>query len=148
MSSMESIRQILEQIGQSVSGITHVILMDRTGLMIANFSKYVFKQLDIDAVGAIMGAVFQAGEEEGNSLEFNGLEIQINEFKTGFRFAVACEDAGVLGVISDKDIQIGLVRAAMKKFAPLLGKAMKKMLSTSNSAAMEDLKDLFSSDGL
>lgn len=148
MSSMEVIKQILEQIGQSVSGITHVILMDRTGLMIACFSKYVFKQLDIDAVGAIMGAVFQAGEEEGNSLEFSGLEIQINEFKQGFRFAVACEDAGVLGVISDKDIQIGLVRASMKKFAPLLGKAMKKMLTTSNQAAMEDLKDLFSSDGL
>ncbi len=116
--------------------------------MIANSSKYAFKQLDLDAIGAIMGAVFQAGEEEGNALEFNGLEIQINEFKQGFRFAVACEDAGVLGVISDKDIQIGLVRASMKKFAPLLGKAMKKLFSTSNSAAMEDLRDLFSSDGL
>jgi predicted regulator of Ras-like GTPase activity (Roadblock/LC7/MglB family) len=116
--------------------------------MIASFSKYVFKQLDIDAIGAIMGAVFQAAEEEGNALEFSGLEIQINEFKQGFRFAVACEDAGVLGVISDKDIQIGLVRASMKKYAPLLGKAMKKMLTTSNQAAMEDLKDLFSSDGL
>lgn len=148
MSSMEIIHQILEQIGQSVSGITHVILMDRTGMMIANFSKYAFKQLDLDAVGAIMGAVFQAGEEEGNALEFSGLEIQINEFKTGFRFAVTCEDAGVLGVISDKDIQIGLIRASMKKYAPLLGKALKKMLSTSNAAAMEDLKDLFSSDGL
>jgi len=145
---MEIIHQILEQIGQSVSGITHVILMDRTGMMIANFSKYAFKQLDLDAVGAIMGAVFQAGEEEGNALEFSGLEIQINEFKTGFRFAVTCEDAGVLGVISDKDIQIGLIRASMKKYAPLLGKALKKMLSTSNAAAMEDLKDLFSSDGL
>ncbi|MBN2152679.1 MAG: roadblock/LC7 domain-containing protein [Candidatus Lokiarchaeota archaeon] len=148
MSAIDTIRQILEQIGQTVAGITHVVLMDRTGLMIANFSKYAFKQLDLDAVGAIMGAVFQAGEEEGNALDFSGLEIQINEFKTGFRFAVACEDAGVLGVISDKDVQIGLIRASMKKFAPLLGKAMKKMLSTSNSAAMEDLKDLFGYDGL
>nr|MDO8110694.1 roadblock/LC7 domain-containing protein [Candidatus Sigynarchaeota archaeon] len=141
---MEAIRQILEQIGLSVSGIQHCLLMDRTGLLIANYSKYVFKQLDIDAVGAIMGAVFQAAEEEGNALEFNGLEIQINEFKQGFRFAVACEDVGVLGVITDKDVQIGLVRASMRKFAPILAKTMKKMLTTASGTALEDLKDLFS----
>jgi len=146
--STSDINQILQQIGQSVPGIRHVILMDKTGLMVAVFSKYVFKQIDLDAVGAIMGAVFQAAEEESNSLEFGGLEIQINEFKTGFRFAVACEDIGVLAVVTDKDVQIGLVRASMKKYASTLAKAMKKTFSTSNARAMEDLRDLFSSDGL
>ncbi|HME51897.1 MAG TPA: roadblock/LC7 domain-containing protein [Candidatus Lokiarchaeia archaeon] len=146
--STDNIRQVLEQIGQSVPGILHVILMDKTGLMVADYSKYVFKQLDIDAVGAIMGAVFQAAEEESNSLEFGGLEIQINEFKNGFRFAVACEDIGVLAVVTDKDVQIGLVRGAMKKYAATLAKAMKKTFSTANARAMEDLRDLFSSDGL
>jgi predicted regulator of Ras-like GTPase activity (Roadblock/LC7/MglB family) len=144
MSSME----ILDQLAGTASGIHHVILMDRTGLLIANVSKYVFKQLDLDAAGAIMGAVFQAGEEEGNMLEFQGLEIQINEFKQGLRFAVACEESGVLGVITDKDVQIGLVRASMRKFAPILGKAMKKMMSTSSQSAMDDLRDLFSSSDL
>lgn len=129
-------------------GILHIVLMDKTGVMVAVFSKYVFKQVDIDAVGAIMGAVFQAAEEESNSLEFGGLEIQINEFKSGFRFAVACEDIGVLAVVTDKDVNIGLVRAAMKKYAITLAKAMKKTFSTANSRAMEDLKDLFSTDEL
>jgi predicted regulator of Ras-like GTPase activity (Roadblock/LC7/MglB family) len=146
--STSDINQILQQIGQSVPGIKHVVLMDKTGLMVAVFSKYVFKQVDIDAVGAIMGAVFQAAEEESNSLDFGGLEIQINEFKNGFRFAVACEEIGVLCVVTDKDVQIGLVRGAMKKYASTLAKAMKKTFSTTNSRAMEDLRDLFSSDGL
>ena len=143
---MDKINQILEQIGISVTGIQHCMLMDRTGLLVANYSKYVFKEIDIDAVGAIVGAVFQAGEEESNTLEFNGLEIQINEFKDGFRFAVACEDAGVLSVISEKDVQLGLVRAAMKKYAPYLAKLMKKIFTSSSQSAMEDLKELFSSD--
>jgi hypothetical protein len=34
----------------------------------------------------------------------------------------------------------------MKKYAPYLGKLMKKMFSTTNQGVMEDLKDLFSYD--
>lgn len=142
----EKIKEILHELATSVPGIKHAMLMDRTGLLVSSHSKYVFKEVDVDAAGAIVGAVFQAGEEEANTLGFSGLEIQINEFKDGFRFAVACEDIGVLSVISDKDVQVGLVRAAMKKYAPFLGKLMRKIFSASSSSAMEDLKDLFSSD--
>ncbi|MFX0098243.1 MAG: roadblock/LC7 domain-containing protein [Candidatus Hodarchaeota archaeon] len=141
---MDKIRQILEQIGTSIPSIQYCLLMDRTGLLISSYGKYVFKEIDMDAVGALVGAVFQAGEEEGNAIEFKNLEIQINEYAEGFRFAVACEDVGVLSVISGKDVQIGLVRAAMKKYSPYLTKLMRKMFSTSGQEAMEDLKDLFS----
>ncbi|MHA1792955.1 MAG: roadblock/LC7 domain-containing protein [Promethearchaeota archaeon] len=144
---MNMINKILEEIGTSVPSVQHCLLLDRTGLLIAKYSKFVFKEIDMDAAGAIIGAVFQAGEEEGNTLEFKNLEIQINEFKAGFRFAVACEDVGVLGVISDKDVQIGLVRASMKKYSPYLAKLLRKIFNTTSAEAMEDLKDLFSGNG-
>ncbi|MHA1369564.1 MAG: roadblock/LC7 domain-containing protein [Promethearchaeota archaeon] len=141
---IDTIKKILEEIGLSVPSIRHCLLMDRNGFLISSYSKYIFKNINIDAIGAITGAVFQASEEEGTRLEFKNLEIQINEFTEGFRFAVACEDAGVLSVISDKDVQIGLVRATMKKYAPYLAKLLKRMFTTTNQQAMEDLKDLFS----
>ncbi|MBD3186119.1 hypothetical protein GF325_04765 [Candidatus Bathyarchaeota archaeon] len=140
------IKKILEKIGLSVPSIKHCLLMDRTGLLIASYTKYIFKEIDIDATGAIIGAVFQAAEEEASTLQYNELEIQINEYDDGFRFAVSCGDAGVLSVITEKDVQIGLVRASMKKYAPYLTKLLKKIFNTSNAKAMDDLKDLFSSD--
>ncbi|MHA1682091.1 MAG: roadblock/LC7 domain-containing protein [Promethearchaeota archaeon] len=141
------IKKILEKIGLSAASVKHCLLLDRTGLLISKYSKYIFKELDIDAVGAIIGAVFQAGEEEGTTLDFKSLEIQINEFNDGFRFAVSCEDVGVLGVITDKNVNIGLVRASMKKYAPYLTKLLKKIFNVSpTTEAMEDLKDLFTSD--
>ena len=145
-SDMSMIKKILEQMGSGVTGVQHCMLMDKTGLLIASYTKYVSREIDADAAGAIVGAVFQAGEEEGNTTDLGSLEIQINEFTNGFRFAVACEDMGVLSVIADKDVQIGLLRASMKKYAPYLGKLMKKMFSTTNQGVMEDLKDLFSYD--
>ncbi len=141
-----TINQILQQVGLSSPGIRYIILMDRTGMMVSSFKKYVFKELELDSIGAIIGAALQAGEAEGVALEFTGFEIQITEFKDGFRFAVACEDIGVLAVISDKDVQIGLIRASMKKYAPALAKLLRKMFSSPSQSAMEDLKDLFSSD--
>jgi predicted regulator of Ras-like GTPase activity (Roadblock/LC7/MglB family) len=145
--SAQKIQKILEQIASSVPGIQRCVLMDRTGMLVSSFQRFSKNGVDLDAASAIMGAVFQAAEEEGSTLTFGSLEIQINEFKNGFRFGVACEDVGVLSVITEKDVQIGMVRASMKKNAPTLAKLMKKLLGgTPTGLAMEDLRDLFSSE--
>ena len=143
----QKIQKILGQIAMGVPGIQYCVLMDRTGTLVSSFQRFSKTVVDLDSAGAIMGAVFQAAEEEGSALVFGSLEIQINEFKGGFRFGVACEDVGVLSVITEKDVQIGLVRASMKKNAPVLAKLMKKLLGgAATGSAMEDLRDLFSSE--
>ncbi|MHA1897338.1 MAG: hypothetical protein ACTSU2_08095, partial [Promethearchaeota archaeon] len=65
------IEKILNRILMGAAGIREVILMDRTGITITYVSKLnTNKKINIDKIGAIGGAVFQAVEEQGECLEY------------------------------------------------------------------------------
>lgn len=126
--STSSFNDILSKIIKAESGIKKVILVDRTGLTIAHVSKFSYIPMDVDGIGAIASAVFCASEEQGRNLELGDLEIVTSEFDGGKIFASSC-GKGVLTLISDPEINLGLIRLVMKRAADELREILDDFLS-------------------
>jgi predicted regulator of Ras-like GTPase activity (Roadblock/LC7/MglB family) len=140
----KSFDNILSKIIKSESGIKKVILVDRTGLTIASVSKFSYFPADVDGIGAIASAVFCASEEQGKNLELGDLDIVTSEFSGGKIFAAACGFKGVLCLISDPDINIGLIRLILKRSGDELKEILDEFLSEIPEAMDSglDLSDL------
>ena len=110
----KSFDNILSKIIKSESGIKKVILADRTGLTIASISKFSYFPSDLDCIGAIASAVFLACEEQGKNLDLGDLEIVTSEFSGGKIFTSSFGPMGIFALISDSDINIGLIRLILK----------------------------------
>ncbi|MHA1238353.1 MAG: roadblock/LC7 domain-containing protein [Candidatus Odinarchaeia archaeon] len=128
MIDVKAFDKILSKIIKSESGIKKVILVDRTGLTIAHVSKFSYYPVDVDGIGAIASAVFCASEEQGKNLDIGDLDIVTSEFSDGKIFA-ASVGKGVLCVITDKDVNIGMVRLVIKKTSDELKKVLDEFLS-------------------
>ncbi|MFW9982055.1 MAG: roadblock/LC7 domain-containing protein, partial [Candidatus Thorarchaeota archaeon] len=83
MSDPKAFDKILTEIIRQDKGIKKVILVDKTGLTIANVSKLSYYPVDVDSIGAIASAVFCASEEQGKNLQIGELEIVTSEFSEG-----------------------------------------------------------------
>ncbi len=141
--STKSFNDILSKIIKSESGIKKVILVDRTGLTIAHVSKFSYVPLDVDGIGAIASAVFCASEEQGRNLELGNLQIVTSEFDGGKIFA-ASTGKGVLCLISDVDVNLGLIRLILKRSGEELKSVLDEFLSEmpEDMGAGLDLSDL------
>ncbi|MEM2142847.1 MAG: roadblock/LC7 domain-containing protein [Candidatus Thorarchaeota archaeon] len=128
MSDPKAFDRILTDVIRQDKGIRRVILVDKTGLTIANVSKLSYYPVDTDSIGAIASAVFCASEEQGKNLQIGELEIVTSEFSGGKIFASAC-GKGVLCVISDSEVNIGLIRLVMKKQGVQLAEELDKFLA-------------------
>ena len=120
---------ILSKIIKSESGIKKVILVDRTGLTIASVSKFSYFPADVDGIGAIASAVICACEQQGKNLDLGDLEIVISEFSGGKIFTSSCGPKGGLTLISDPDINIGLIRLILKRSGDELKEILDGFLS-------------------
>ena len=145
------LKQILTTIINSAAGLKYAIIIDDTGLTIASQSKFTFTeddQVSVEKIGAIGGAVFTAGEEQGQILGYGEINLQITEYKKGLIFSIKLDD-GVLVLATDVNVQVGFIRALLKKWAPRITKILNKYLESSDQKAMkEELKELFSTDTL
>jgi len=128
MSDPKAFDKILTAIIRQDKGIKKVILVDKTGLTIANVSKLSYYPVDVDSIGAIASAVFCASEEQGKNLQIGELEIVTSEFSEGKIFASAC-GKGVLCVVSEAEVNIGLIRLVMKKQGVQLADELDKFLA-------------------
>lgn len=128
MLNAKAFDRVLSKIIKSDQGLKKVILVDRTGLTIAHLSKFSSYPVDVDGIGAIASAVFCASEEQGNNLEIGGLNIVTSEFGTGKIFAAQC-GRGVLCVISDPEVNLGMVRLVMKKASEELTSMLDEFLA-------------------
>ncbi|MEM2135391.1 MAG: roadblock/LC7 domain-containing protein [Candidatus Freyarchaeota archaeon] len=120
--------KILSDVIKAESGIKKVILVDRTGLTIAHVSKFSYYPVDIDGIGAIASAVYCASEEQGKNLDIGELNIVTSEFDNGKIFAASC-GKGVLCVITDSDVNIGMIRLVMKKASTQLKSVLDEFLA-------------------
>ncbi len=125
--------KIMTEIIRNEKGITKVILVDKTGLTIANVSKLSYYPVDVDSIGAIASAVFCASEEQGKNLQIGSLEIVTSEFSQGKIFASAC-GKGVLCVVSLPEVNIGLIRLLMKKYGVHIAQELDKFLALEPTA--------------
>lgn len=145
------LKQILTTIINSTAGLKYAIIIDDTGIIIAYQSKFTFTEDDhvsVDKIGAIGWAVFTAGEEQGQILGYGKINLQITEYKKGLIFSIKL-DNGVLVLATDLKVQVGFIRAILKKWAPQIAKILNRYLESSDQEAMkEELKELFSTDSL
>jgi predicted regulator of Ras-like GTPase activity (Roadblock/LC7/MglB family) len=133
MSDPKVFDKILTEIIRQDKGIKKVILVDKTGLTIANVSKLSYFPIDTDSIGAIASAVFCASEEQGKNLQIGELEIVTSEFSEGKIFASSC-GKGVLCVVSESEVNIGLIRLIMKKQGVQLAEELDKFLAVEPTA--------------
>ncbi|MGY5853822.1 MAG: hypothetical protein RTU92_09670, partial [Candidatus Thorarchaeota archaeon] len=108
-----------------------------------NVSKLSYYPVDVDSIGAIASAVFCASEEQGKNLQIGELEIVTSEFSEGKIFASAC-GKGVLCVVSEAEVNIGLIRLVMKKQGAVLANELDKFLTIDSSPGKD--KDLDEED--
>ncbi|MFX0108137.1 MAG: roadblock/LC7 domain-containing protein [Candidatus Hodarchaeota archaeon] len=145
MSDPKAFDRILTEIIRQDKGIKKVILVDKTGLTIANVSKLSYYPVDVDSIGAIASAVFCASEEQGKNLQIGELEIVTSEFSEGKIFASAC-GKGVLCVVSEAEVNIGLIRLVMKKQGVQLANELDKFLAVEPIAPSGKDKELDEED--
>jgi len=55
---------------------------------------------------------------------------------------------GVLCIATEKNVNIGFIRAVMKKWAPKLEKVLESYLDVSENVVNKELKELFNSDSM
>ncbi len=141
------LKKILNTIINSTAGLKHALIIDETGITILSESKFHFLDNDtsVEKIGAIGGAVFVAGEEQGQILGYGGICVQITEYKDGMIFS-AKVGSGVLCVATDPMVQIGFIRALLKRWAPQIAKILSSYLNDEQASSSEKLKELLSSD--
>ncbi|TXT58466.1 MAG: Regulator protein [Promethearchaeota archaeon] len=141
------LKKILKAIINSTAGLKHAIIIDDTGITILSESKFRISDdgISVEKIGAIGGAVFVAGEEQGQILGYGKIRVQITEYEEGMIFSVKT-GRGILCVAADNNVQIGFVRAILKKWAPKIAMVLERHLKSDQEVINKELKELFNSD--
>lgn len=142
------LKKILKEIINSAAGLKNVIIIDDAGITIISESKFKFvldNDISVEKIGAIGGAVFTAGQEQGHILGYGNIHLQITEYDKGFLFSLKV-GKGVLCIATDNNIQVGYIRVLMKKWAPIIAKILNNYLQSDEGEMNKELKDLFNSD--
>ncbi|MFX1375700.1 MAG: roadblock/LC7 domain-containing protein [Promethearchaeota archaeon] len=144
----KKLKRILSAIINSTPGLKYAILTDDTGITIMSQSKFTFSEnesVSVDKIGAIGGAVFIAGEEQGYILGYGNISFQITEYFEGMIFSMKV-GKGVLCISTDKKVQIGFIIATMKKWAPKITAILNQYLQDEQEEVRKEIKELFRSD--
>ena len=142
------LKKVLTTIINSTAGLKYAIIIDETGITIASQSKFTFTDVDtisVDKIGAIAGAVFTASEEQGEILGYGGISLQISEFDKGMLFLTKV-GSGALVLATDLNVQVGFLKAILKKYRPKISAILSRYLQTDQEGLNKELKELFSSD--
>ncbi len=143
------LKKILDEIINSTAGLKNAIIIDDTGITIMSKTKFAKNDdISVEKIGAIIGAVFIAGEEQGKILGYEKIKRQLTEYDEGMIFSVKA-GKGILCIATDKKVNIGFVRAVTKRWAPKIAQILNRYLSKGkNEPDNKELKDLMRSDTL
>ncbi|MFW9783371.1 MAG: roadblock/LC7 domain-containing protein [Candidatus Heimdallarchaeota archaeon] len=144
------LKKILNNIINSTPGLKYAIIVDDTGITILSQSKFTFSDdngVSVEKIGAIGGAVFIAGEEQGHILGYGNISLQITEYFEGMIFSMKV-GRGVLCISTDKKVQIGFIIATMKKWAPKITEILDRYLQAEQGEMSKEMKELFRSDSI
>jgi len=141
------LKQVLNTIINSTAGLKHVLVIDNTGITIMSESKFNVAKDDVtvEKIGAIGGAVFIAGEEQGQILGYGDIRIQITEYFEGFIFSAKVGN-GVLCIATDTKVQVGFIRALLNRYAIKIGQILSNYLKQDQEGINNELKALFGTD--
>lgn len=142
------LKKVLNTIINSTAGIKHILVIDSdSGITILSESKFNLAKDDItvDKIGAIGGAVFMAGEEQGKILGYGDIRVQITEYYDGMIFS-AKVGYGVICIATDNKVQIGFIRAILNRWANKIGQILSTYLKQDQEGINNELKALFGTD--
>ena len=144
------LKKILSVIINSTPGLKYALITDDTGITILSQAKFKFSEhngISVEKIGAIGGAVFVAGEEQGEILGYGAIDLQITEYLEGMIFSMKV-DKGVLCIVADKNAQIGFIRVTMKKWGPQISTILNRYLQADQAELGKEMKELFRSDSI
>ena len=144
------LKKILNTIISSTPGLKYAIITDDTGITIMSQSKFTFsdnESISVEKIGAIGGAVFIAGEEQGHILGYGNISLQITEYFEGMIFSMKV-GKGVLCISTDKKVQIGFIIAVMKKWTPKITVILNRYLQDDQGEIGKEIRELFRSDSV
>jgi len=142
------LKKVLNTIINSTAGIKHILVIDSdSGITILSQSKFNVAKDDVtvDKIGAIGGAVFMAGEEQGQILGYGACRVQITEYFDGMVFS-AKVGKGILVLATDQKTQIGFIRALLNRWANKIGEILSTYLKQDQEGINTELKALFGAD--
>ncbi len=140
------LKQILNSIINSTAGVKYAIIIDNSGISVLSQSKFRINkdEASVEKIGAIGGAVLMAGEEQGQILGYGNIHLQITEYERGILFSMKI-GKGTLCIATDLNVNIGFIRAIIKKWGPKLEKVLNSYLEVDQELIKEELKGLFNS---
>ncbi|MHA1794259.1 MAG: hypothetical protein ACTSVI_16600 [Promethearchaeota archaeon] len=123
MSIEEKFSNILKNYMYKIAGINQMIITEKnTGNIITSHSRFSRKN-DINEIAGISYSLVKLSESANKDLDCN-----IFEFNTGEKlFTINGGNSVVLSAISDKNVNMGISRMYLKKFAESLDKNYEKM---------------------
>lgn len=96
---------------KSVSSIRGAAVVRRDGLLIAS---NMGEEINDDQVGAMTASIVGSGETASESLHMGGVDEVTVESNEGLLIATGAGDQGILAVLSDPDVNMGLVKVEIE----------------------------------
>ncbi len=107
---------------EDTPGVLFTIAVSSDGLLVANSGG--LERSAAEQLGAIVSGLISLAEGADRCLDGEGLEQMIVEFGNGFLFVTALGDAAAVGVLADKDGEIGLIAYEMTLLVARAGPAL------------------------
>ena len=108
----ERIKEVFRDAGADIPGLRGIVLSTFDGLPVASDIKSVERQ---NKVAAMVSALITLSRKVTSELEVGEMEAISVEAEDGKIFCYAIEDAAILAVITDKDINLGILRLVVPK---------------------------------
>jgi predicted regulator of Ras-like GTPase activity (Roadblock/LC7/MglB family) len=110
-SKEEKLQEPLDDLDE-VQSVKGAAVVRRDGLLIAS---NMGDNINDDQVGAMTASTVGSGETASEALEMGDVEAVTIEAKKGKLVATGAGDEGIVAVLTDEDVNMGLVKVEMEK---------------------------------
>ncbi|GEM_PF-3961020 len=121
----QTVDDIVQRILLSDPKIRDVLIADSTGTLISYMTRRVGVISPFEELAAISGSVLSELETLGSLLGLGTPLEDLREYEDGIFLYHPIEDLAIILVIGDRDINLGLIRTLLRKYAP----EIKRLLS-------------------
>jgi len=108
-SKEEKLNEPLDDL-DDVQGIKGAAVVRRDGLLIAS---NLGQDIDDDQVGAMTASTVGSGETASEALSMGGVDQVTVESDNGKLIATGAGDEGILAILTDSDVNMGLIKVEM-----------------------------------
>ncbi len=108
----EKIKEVFRDVGADIPGLKGIVLSTFDGLPVASDIKSVERQ---NRIAAMVSALVTLSKKVTSELEVGEMEAIAVEADEGKIFCYTIDDSAILAVITQKDINLGVLRLVIPK---------------------------------